>query len=72
MIDDSLRRKLPKYPHSVGILTSVPSAALADMLRTAKERWPLTKLQIIPIPVQGNNENEIKSILNRLKKNKLK
>jgi len=72
LIDDSLRRKLPKYPHSVGILTSVPSSALADMLRTSKERWPLTKLQIIPIPVQGNNENELKSILNRLKKNKLK
>ncbi len=72
LIDDSLRRKLPKYPHSVAILTSVPSSALADMLRTSKERWPLTKLQIIPIPVQGNNENELKSILNRLKKNKLK
>ena len=72
LIDDSLRRKLPKYPHSVGILTSVPSSALADMLRTSKERWPLTKLQIIPIPVQGNNENELKSILNRLKKNQLK
>ena len=72
LIDDSLRRKLPKYPHSVGILTSVPSSALADMLRTSKERWPLTKLQIIPIPVQGNNENELKFILNRLKKNKLK
>ena len=72
LIDDSLRRKLPKYPHSVGILTSVPSSALADMLRTSKERWPLTKLQIIPIPVQGNNENELKSILNRLKKNNLK
>ncbi len=72
LIDDSLRKKLPKYPHSIGILTSVPSSALADMLRTSKERWPLTKLQIIPIPVQGNNENELKSILSKLKINKLK
>ena len=71
LIDDSLRRKLPKYPHSIGILTSVPSSALADMLRTSKERWPLTKLQIIPIPVQGNNENELKYILSKLKTNKL-
>ncbi len=71
LIDDSLRRKLPKYPHSIGILTSVPSSALADMLRTSKERWPLTKLQIIPIPVQGNNENALKSILSKLKINKL-
>ena len=72
LIDDSLRKKLPKYPQSLGILTSVPSSALADMLRTAKERWPLTKLQIIPIPVQGDNANKLRSILSKLKKNKLK
>ena len=71
LIDDSLKRKLPKYPNSVGILTSVPSSALADMLRTAKERWPLTKLYVIPIPVQGNNEIEVKTILNKLRINKL-
>tara|TARA_Y100001968_G_scaffold109096_1_gene98664 strand:+ start:340 stop:1500 length:1161 start_codon:yes stop_codon:yes gene_type:complete len=71
LIDDSLRRKLPKYPNSIGILTSVPSSALADILRASKERWPLTKLQIIPIPVQGNNENELKSILSKLKINNL-
>ncbi|AIQ96270.1 exodeoxyribonuclease VII large subunit [Prochlorococcus sp. MIT 0801] len=72
LIDDSLRKKLPKYPNSIGILTSVPSSALADMLRTSKERWPLTKLHIIPIPVQGNNENKLISILSKLKINKLK
>ena len=71
LIDDTLRRKLPKFPYSIGILTSVPSSALSDMLRTAKERWPLTKLYIIPIPVQGNNEKEVKSILSKLKINKL-
>ena len=71
LIDDSLRKELPNYPNSIGILTSVPSSALADMLRTAKERWPLTKMHIIPIPVQGNNANEVKVILSKLKKNKL-
>ncbi len=71
LMDDSLRKELPKYPGSIGILTSVPSSALADMLRTAKERWPLTKLYIIPIPVQGDNEKEVKSILSKLKINKL-
>ncbi len=72
LIDDSLRRKLPKYPKSIGILTSIPSSALADMLRISKERWPLTKLHIIPIPVQGNNENELKYILRKFKQAKLK
>ncbi len=67
LIDESLRRKLPKYPQSIAILTSVPSSALADMLRTAQERWPLTKIFIIPIPVQGNHENNLKSILSKLR-----
>ena len=71
LMDDSLRRKLPKYPNSIAILTSVPSSALADMLRTAKERWPLTKIHIIPIPVQGKHENEVNFILRKLRKNKL-
>ena len=71
LVDDSLRKKLPKYPHSIGILTSVPSSALADMLRTAKERWPLTKIYIIPIPVQGNNETEVIKILSKLRLNTL-
>ena len=72
LINDSLKRKLPKYPHAIALLTSVPSSALSDMLRTAKERWPLTKLYIIPIPVQGNHEEEVKFILGKLKKNKLR
>jgi len=71
LLDSSLRKKLPKFPNSIGILTSIPSSALADMLRTAKERWPLTKVYIIPIPVQGNNANQLKFILSKLKKNKL-
>tara|TARA_Y100001968_G_scaffold169438_1_gene155151 strand:+ start:78 stop:1229 length:1152 start_codon:yes stop_codon:yes gene_type:complete len=53
LIDFQKRKNLPKYPKAIALLTSVPSSALADMLRTAKERWPLTKLVIIPIPVQG-------------------
>ena len=71
LIDESLRRELPKYPTSIGILTSVPSSALSDMLRTAKERWPLTKMYIIPIPVQGDNSYELTCILSNLKQNKL-
>ncbi len=65
LLDAVRRRVLPTYPGSIAILTSVPSSALADMLRTAKERWPLTKLLIIPIPVQGSGSvaKQIQSIL---------
>ena len=54
VIDPSCRRPLPSQPCTIAVLTSVPSSALADMLRTAAERWPLTQLIVVPIPVQGS------------------
>ncbi len=68
LLDESRRRKLPTYPNRIAILTSVPSSALADMLSTAKDRWPLSKLLIIPIPVQGRVESQIQLVLRRLAK----
>ena len=54
VIDPRRQRPLPSQPSSIAVLTSVPSSALADMLRTAAERWPLTQLIVVPIPVQGS------------------
>lgn len=66
MIDPSRRRTLPPYPKRIAVLTSVPSSALADMLRTAEERWPLSELVVVPIPVQGDVAPIICGILSRL------
>ncbi len=59
LFDPERKRALPPWPRRVALLTSVPSAALADMLRTARERWPATDLLVVPIPVQGNVESQI-------------
>jgi exodeoxyribonuclease VII large subunit len=53
------KRTLPPFPAAIALLTSVPSSALADMLRTAAERWPSTRLYQVAIPVQGPVEAEI-------------
>ncbi|MFZ9620710.1 MAG: exodeoxyribonuclease VII large subunit [Prochlorococcaceae cyanobacterium] len=53
------KRALPKLPQRIAVLTSVPSSALADLLRTAAERWPAARLLLVPIPVQGAVEAEI-------------
>ena len=66
VIDPGRRRKLPAYPNRLAVLTSVPSSALADMLRTAKERWPLSELLVVPIPVQGEVASIICGVLSRL------
>ncbi len=66
LIDESRSRPLPKFPKSIAICTSVPSSAYADILRTAKERWPLTNLIVLPIPVQGDVSNKIQKVISNL------
>jgi exodeoxyribonuclease VII large subunit len=63
------KRSLPPWPRRIALLTSVPSSALADMLRTAKERWPATALLVVPIPVQGAVEARILAALRQLSEN---
>jgi len=66
LFEPERKRALPPWPRRLALLTSVPSAALADMLRTARERWPATDLLVVPIPVQGNVESEIVLAIERL------
>ena len=57
------KRALPAMPEAIALLTSSPSSALADMLRTAQERWPATRIHVVPIPVQGQVEAQIRARL---------
>ena len=66
VINPGRQRSLPTQPTTLALLTSVPSSALADMLRTGRERWPMTRLLVIPIPVQGRVADQIIKVLNRL------
>ena len=66
VINPRRQRSLPTQPTTLALLTSVPSSALADMLRTGRERWPMTRLLVIPIPVQGPVADQIIKVLNRL------
>ena len=68
VINPSTRRSLPPIPSRIALLTSAPSSALADMLRTASERWPLTELLVVPIPVQGAVAAQICAVLEQLSK----
>ena len=60
------KRPLPPWPARIALLTAVPSSALADMLRTARERWPATGILVVPIPVQGAVEAAICQAIERL------
>lgn len=66
LLDPLRRRPLPSAPARIALLTSVPSSALADMLRTAAERWPATRVMVVPIPVQGAVESQICAAVERV------
>jgi len=66
LLDPARKRPLPPFPRRIALLTSQPSSALADMLRTARERWPATGLLVVPIPVQGPVQAEICRVLQQL------
>lgn len=53
LFDASKKKPIPKYPGSIGIITSEAGAALHDMLRILKKRYPLSKVVLLPVRVQG-------------------
>ena len=53
LFDPAHKKPLPKYPATIGIVTSAAGAALHDMLRILRKRYPLTKVLLLPARVQG-------------------
>ena len=51
---DPIRKKsFPKFPQTIVLVTSATGAALQDMQRVAMQRWPLVKLIVLDVLVQG-------------------
>ena len=47
------KKRLPAIPGTIGIITSSAGAAIHDMLRILNHRFPLTKVRLLPVRVQG-------------------
>ncbi|MBV9616227.1 MAG: exodeoxyribonuclease VII large subunit [Ktedonobacteraceae bacterium] len=54
LFDAERKRPLPSQPSSIGIVTSLQAAALRDMLRVLRTRYPLAQVIISPALVQGD------------------
>lgn len=54
LFDPSHKQTLPKYPGTIGIITSSAGAAVHDMLRILRKRYPLTQVSLLPVRVQGS------------------
>ena len=53
LFDPAHKKPLPKFPHRIAIITSGAGAAVMDMLRILGKRYPLSKVMILPVRVQG-------------------
>ena len=53
LFDQAHKKPLPQFPHRIGVVTSPAGAAVHDMLRILGKRYPLCKVILLPVRVQG-------------------
>ena len=71
LFDDIHKKKIPKFPEKIGVVTSATGAAFQDIRNTLEERWPVTKVYLLPASVQGvNAAPEIVRAINWFSENK--
>ncbi len=53
LFDPAHKRPLPPYPERIALITSAAGAAVHDMLRILRARWPVAEVLLLPVRVQG-------------------
>ena len=53
LFDPAHKKPIPQYPQTIAIVTSSAGAAIHDMLRILRKRYPLTEVLLLPVRVQG-------------------
>ena len=53
LFDPARKKPLPAYPHTIALVTSPAGAAVRDMIRILGARWPMAKVLVVPVRVQG-------------------
>tara|TARA_X000001036_G_scaffold72002_1_gene63377 strand:- start:3158 stop:4495 length:1338 start_codon:yes stop_codon:yes gene_type:complete len=64
--DQAHKKALPMYPRKIAVITSASSAAVRDVIETARRRWTAVELIIVNVPVQG--KTAASSIVKALKR----
>lgn len=53
LFDEAHKKKIPRIPKRIGVITAPTGAAIRDILSTIKRRFPLTEVLLLPALVQG-------------------
>ena len=52
------KKRIPKIPNRIGVITAPTGAAIKDIISTIKRRWPLAEIYLFPSLVQGEDAKE--------------
>ena len=54
LFDEQHKKPLPQFPSTIAVITSSAGAAVQDIIRILKSRWPMVKVVVMPVRVQGS------------------
>ena len=66
LFDEARKKRIPKIPERVGVITASTGAAIRDIISTINRRFPLTEVILLPSLVQGEGAKE--DIVRQIKK----
>ncbi len=67
LFDISHKLSVPEYPFTIAVITSPTGAAIRDIIRTLNLRWPVGRVLIYPVQVQGEQaKNEISKAIEEI------
>ena len=58
LFDEARKKRIPKIPERVGVITASTGAAIRDIISTINRRFPLTEVILLPSLVQGEGAKE--------------
>ena len=53
LFDSAHKKPIPRFPARIAVITSGTGAAVRDIIRVTGKRWPMAKIIVMPVRVQG-------------------
>lgn len=72
LFDPAHKKPIPLYPQTIALVTSPTGAAVRDMIRILRHRFPLCRVLVCPVKVQGAGAGvEVANMLDYVNSHKL-
>ena len=72
LFDESHKKPIPKFPKTVGVITSQTGAAIRDIINVCKRRFKMAEILVCPVLVQGEGSaSQIANAINYMNENNL-